>query len=836
MDPKDWQKIKSVFNEAVEVPLSERHEFLREKFNGNDEMRFEVEKMLAFDDEICLTDEFEKNAFELFLGEDFSHNPEKIGEFKILREIGRGGMGAVYEAVRETDSFSQRVAIKVIKRGMDSEAILSRFRHEQKILSSLEHPNIARFLDGGMTVNDLPFYAMEYVEGEFIDDYCLKRNLNINERLELFRKVCDAVQFAHQNLIIHRDLKPKNILVKSDGTPKLLDFGIGKVLAPEEVEESGTATQMGMMTPAYASPEQIRGERIGTASDLYSLGVVLFEILTGTTPYRTKTKNQIEIQNAILETEPTKPSSVSGDQPDQNRKTSDNDAASLKLLRGDIDNIILKCLRKNPVERYSSVHEFSEDIKRHLEGLPVSARPLTLKYRAERFFVRNKIAVAAGFLVFISLVGGFSIAIWQAFEARKAEQVAQRRFLEVRELANNVVFKYHDAIAGLPGSIEARKMLVTDALKYLDSLDANSDDDPELQKELARAYLKMGDVQGKMYQANIGDTAGAIESYKKAVNLLENIVENHPHDIGAKEILISAYDDYAFLHVRSGNPPATKVMVEKAIALFDEVIANEPTNSKRKIQQIELLVRLGDVDTVNAATGKIDFGVRLDHHLKAVPLAQKFYESNSNSFEAARTLARVYQRIGTDNYWIGEKEQLADGTQGKSESYKMALEFHEKSFQMIERMRELEPENQETLRFRAIGYLNLAKSLAANGKFQEAFENADKNLAAVRANIAADKGNKELNLALSISLQDISGIYSRNKNYQKAIEFLSKSLTIDKAAFETDKKNLEVMNRIIESHRKMAEIYEITGERSKASMHFAESEKFIKSQKDTSNK
>ncbi|HEX8734097.1 MAG TPA: serine/threonine-protein kinase, partial [Pyrinomonadaceae bacterium] len=247
MNAERYQKIKKIFTQAAEMSVAEREDFL-ESACDSDTLRREVEKMLAFADAEDGEDTFEKNAFEIFTGGNHAKLPEKIGNYKILREIGRGGMGAVYEAVREADNFTQKVALKVIKRGMDTDAILRRFRHEQKILATLEHANIARFLDGGMTDDGLPFYAMEYVEGEFIDDYCRARNLSLNDRLRLFRQVCAAVQYAHQNLVIHRDLKSKNILVTADGEPKLLDFGIATVLTPETAHEIGTATQFGMMT------------------------------------------------------------------------------------------------------------------------------------------------------------------------------------------------------------------------------------------------------------------------------------------------------------------------------------------------------------------------------------------------------------------------------------------------------------------------------------------------------------------------------------------------------------------------------------------------------------
>ena len=821
MKQQDWKIIKEVFNKAVDLNISERQEFLCENFNGNDELRFEVEKMLIFADEDSKTeDALEKNAFEHFTNGDNKELPEKIGKYRILKEIGSGGMGKVYCAVRETENFTQHVALKVIKRGMDTDAILSRFRHEQQILSSLDHPHIARFLDGGMTEDNLPYYAMEFVEGEFIDNYCEKKKLSVKARLRLFRKVCDAVQFAHQNLVIHRDIKPRNILVTKDGTPKLLDFGIGKILTPESDYEIGTATQFGMMTPAYASPEQIKGKIIGTTSDVYSLGVVLFELLTGEKPYKTATQSQIELQKAILETEPNKPSTI------QNSKFKIQNSEKLDK---DIDNIILKTLRKNPNRRYSSVQEFSEDIRRHLKDLPVYARPLTLKYRAAKFYQRNKVSVFAGLLVFLSLLTGITIAIWQAHEARKSEQIAQKRFEDVRRLANNVVFKYHDAIADLPGSTEARKMLVSDALKYLDNLAANSADNPELQKELARAYLKMGDVQGKMYAANVGDTKGAAESYKKAVDLMENAVENRPDDVEAKEILIRSYDFYAFLLLRNSKNAQnnSKKIVQKAINLHEQVIKTEPNNDKRKIQLIELFVRLGDVDVGNEEErkefgGDQNFNIRLNHHLKALPLAEKLYESGKDDYEKVRTLARVYQRIGTDYCWLGEQAEKFGRNEKAREMFPKGLEFHGKYLEAVQQMRKIKPENNVTRKYLIVGYTNMTKSLAMNGEFENALQMAQQNLVLVNESLVLDEANKEGKFDLSLAYEVFSEVYFRQKEYKKSLEYEIKSLATDKEIYNSDEQNIEVSIRIREHYRKLAEIYELLGEKAKADFYKSE--------------
>ena len=334
---------------------------------------------------------------------------QRFGAYQVIREIGRGGMGAVYLAARADDQYKKRVALKILRADVNAQEVLSRFRHERQILASFDHPNIAGLLDGGSTPNGEPYFVMDYVEGTPIDQYCDSHSLTVAERITLFRQVCSAVQYVHQNLIVHRDLKPSNILVTPDGVPKLLDFGIAKILKPEMMATMVNATRAEdrVMTPAYASPEQVRGEPITTASDIYSLGVVLFEIFTGRRPYRVKSNTAHELARVICDEEPDKPSTAitktdrGTAQPtarveELSRKRSTEPDRLERRLKGDLDNILLKAMRKEPQRRYASVEQFSEDLHRHLANLPVSAHEDSLRYRTEKFVRRNVIPVTAG--------------------------------------------------------------------------------------------------------------------------------------------------------------------------------------------------------------------------------------------------------------------------------------------------------------------------------------------------------------------------------------------------------------------------------------------------------
>ncbi|MFN0107448.1 MAG: serine/threonine protein kinase [Blastocatellia bacterium] len=484
MTPERWQRIKQIFDQVIEAETGSQEGPLTAACAGDDGLRAEVEKLLrgheqasGFIEEPAVA----KAAQILQISVEDALIGQQIGPYKVLREIGHGGMGQVYLAVRADDEYKKRVALKIIKRGMDTQEIIRRFRNERQILAGLDHPNIGKLLDGGTTEDGLPYFAMEYVAGKPITDYCDDRKLSTIERLKLFRHVCAAIQFAHQNLVVHRDIKPSNILVTEDGTPKLLDFGIAKVLNPELSGQTidPTATALRLMTPEYASPEQVRGETITTASDVYSLGVVLYELLTGHRPYRVKSRLPHEILRIVCEEEPEKPSTAvsrteegtsrDGSKPitltpESVSRTREGEPNKLRQkLRGDVDNIVLMAMRKEPQRRYTTVNQFSEDLRRYIDGLPVVASKDTVSYRAQKFVKRNRSAVVAAALIFLSLFGGIAVAWWQA-------RIAQQRFNDVRQLANSLLFEVHDEIEKLPGSTSVRQLIVKRALEYLDRL------------------------------------------------------------------------------------------------------------------------------------------------------------------------------------------------------------------------------------------------------------------------------------------------------------------------------------------------------------------------------
>ena len=597
-----WQRLNEIFHEAVALERDARSAFLSDACAGDASLRGELDGLLRAHEHA----EVDSAAMER-LGLPYAVEPkpvagQRFGPYVTVRQLGRGGMGTVLLAERADGQFDQRVAIKLIKRGMDTAQILDRFRVERQILASLDHPHIARLMDGGTTDDGLPYFVMEYIEGRTIDRYADEHRLPLRQRLELFLQVCDAVSYAHQHLIVHRDIKPQNILVTSDGVPKLLDFGIAKVLQDSSDQGTLTMSEHRLLTPDYASPEQVAGQPTTTRTDVYSLGVVLYELLTGRSPYRPPPSwSTPDVHESVTTAEIERPSTVVMRPAEQviRRHAADVDYSiatgagtpeRLRLqLKGDLDAIVLSALRKEPERRYASVEQLAGDIRRHLGGLPVRARADSVWYRATKFARRNRVAVAAAALVALTLVGGIVATAWQARNARVQAELAQaaqaraeHRFAEVRKLANAVLFDYHDAIKDLAGSTPVRERLVKDALEYLNSLAAEGNADPSLERELALAYRKVADVQGGPTGAGLGDTSGAIDSSKRSLAILETLLAASPDDINARRDVADGALQLALLMSVTENQTEALKLARRALGLYEPVVAaSAPTLAQR---------------------------------------------------------------------------------------------------------------------------------------------------------------------------------------------------------------------------------------------------------------
>jgi non-specific serine/threonine protein kinase/serine/threonine-protein kinase len=604
MTPERWQDVMHVLDAALSLDTAERVPYLDKVGSTDPELRREVDSLIRS----------HKQAGSGFLNSpaanlktslpeansSLSRVGRRIGAYNILEEIGRGGMGEVYRAVRADGQFKKAVAIKLVRGGADTAAVLNRFRNERQILASLDHPNIARLLDGGTSDEGIPYLVMELVEGTPLDTYCDSGRLSITQRLRLFRQVCAAVQYAHQRLVIHRDIKPNNILVSQDGTPKLLDFGIAKIVDPASTAES---TLGHPMTPEYASPEQIRCETITTATDVYSLGVVLYQLLTGHSPYHVDTQVAHELARAITETDPERPSSVvlraeevrgnkeitRGEADDVSVSREGSPAKLQRRLTGDLDNIVLKALRKEPERRYGSVEQLDEDLRRHLEGLPVSARKDSWSYRASKFVERHKAGVAAAAVAVILLVVGVGLILRAERVARKQAEIAraekaraEKRFGDLRKLSNSMIFEIHDSIQDLPGATPARKLLLDKAVEYLDSLAKDSGGDPDLQRELGWGYQRLAVVQGNTTESNLGDTSAWEASNRKAMDLFEAVAKANPQNAIDQ---LNVAMEHRILAFGSVLEPNGRQDLDQAMAITDRLMKTDGSNPKVKSER-----------------------------------------------------------------------------------------------------------------------------------------------------------------------------------------------------------------------------------------------------------
>jgi serine/threonine protein kinase len=518
MTAGELAEVEAIFAAAADVETALRPFLLEQRCVGRPKVRAEVEALLRSHDRLggfletvihAASDEQALTPLASRL--DVS---SLVGPYRLIEKIGQGGMGDVYVAERADGLFAHRVAIKVIRASMRDREVARRFSAERQILASLQHANIVTLLDGGVTPQGEAYLVMEHVAGVPITSFVKTQARDLDARLRLMRQVCDAVQYAHQRGIVHRDLKPANILVTAEGVAKVLDFGVAKLLESSSGED-GTLTRAfpGPLTPNYASPEQLRGSTITTASDVYALGVLTYEAVTGVRPYDTTGKTIEEVLELVLDTDPTRPSATrSPGRPEDVQQ----DAANRRRLRGDLDAIVLKAMAKEPEQRYGSAGELSDDIDRFLQGQPVVAREPSVGYMLRRLAGRNRAAVAIAGASAIAILGALGVALWQRQMAVRAQARAEQRFSEVRQLANTLIFKIHDAVTPLAGSTPVRRTIVDEALAYLERIEAESDGDESLQLELSAAYRQIGSILGDPGRPNLGDRDGALRQYERA--------------------------------------------------------------------------------------------------------------------------------------------------------------------------------------------------------------------------------------------------------------------------------------------------------------------------------
>ena len=748
MTPERWREIRTVFDRMSDLDPGDRERWLGRECAGDAELAEEVRSLLASS---AVAGEFlEVPAVEQIHRTDPEPEappPARIGNWDIEREVGHGGMGAVYLGVRDESGFRLRAAVKLVRRGMDSDFILRRFRTEREILSGLDHPNIARLLDGGSTADGRPYFAMEYVEGRHLLEECAARGADARQRIALFLQVCDAVAYAHRHLVVHRDLKPSNILVTPDGSPKLLDFGLARLLQPDAGGGEHTETGFRLLTPDYASPEQVRGERITTSTDIYSLGVVLYHLLAGRGPYRTTDRHSAEaIARAVCDQEPERPGASR-----------------------DLDNIVLKALRKEPERRYESVGRLADDLKRYLEGRPVMARKDTLGYRAARFIGRHKAGTAAAAIGALALAGAMGAALYQARVARAERAAAEARFSDVRQLTDSFLFEFHDAIRDLPGSTPARELVVKRALQYLEKLSSIKGGDAGLQRELATAYERVASVQGGMYETHVGDTGGARQSLAHALAIRRELAASMPATRNDREALAQTELQLAQVEIVAGEGDAAEARSRRAVSMYAALVAEEPSSRLMRAR----LAR---------ARRYLATSMRRTRRDEAVAILQE----SAAAFEAlaaedpatpgyTREVSITHQQL---------LEALA-GTPARAE----AEESYGKSVAILEALVAKEPANVSYRRELAYTHVSMATFLDWNGEPGPALVTYRRAVPLLESLVEADPRNADARLLLAETYNSIGYARAISKDPDGAMTDLRRSLAMFQSIAAADPAN-----------------------------------------------
>jgi serine/threonine-protein kinase len=660
LSPEQWEELSPYLDEGLAMPAQERAAWLASLRTRNPALAGCLESLL--EEHRALSHEGFMEQRPALLPATTALAGQPIGAYTLVSPIGEGGMGSVWLAARSDGQFQRRAAVKLLRAPLLGRIGAERFRREGSILARLAHPHIAQLLDAGLRPDGTPYLILEYIEGEDIVEYCDRRRLDVEARLRLFLDVLGAVENAHANLVVHRDIKPSNVLVRSDGQVKLLDFGIAKLL-----EEGGGAAAATLLTreggvaltPRYAAPEQVSGGPVNTSTDVYACGVLLYELLTGQHPVGPGPHSPADLVKAILEADPPRMSEAVDSAPTRRwsrTATIGADAASAiaarrattpeklrRLLRGDLDTIVAKALKKTPQERYSSATALANDLRCYLEHEPISARPDTLTYVGAKFLRRHWLPVAAAGIVAAGLTAGLYVA-------NRERLVAEQRFAQLRHLATQV-FDLDTAIRRLPGSTQARERLVSVALGYLDGLAANARGNLDLAEEIGEGYLRVARVQGVPTDLNLGETAKAEASLEKADVLVDGVLASRPGDRSA-----------LFLSAQIAND-------RMILAQEDRGNADAAAYGRKSAQRLDAFLSLGNVQDSERSTAAalyLDIGmadVNMHSYAEAIPYAQRVVDLARSTPRAQFRVANGLTLLSEAERYLGDLEKALQDIQ-----------------------------------------------------------------------------------------------------------------------------------------------------------------------------
>ena len=767
LNPEEWRVLSPYLDQVLSMPENERESWLNS---------FRAERPELADTLLQLLEEHRDLSAEHFLEEILPHplsepslTGHSVGAYTLLNPIGHGGMGDVWLAERSDGRFEKRVAVKLLRFAMASAGGSGRFKREGKILAQLAHPNIAGLLDAGVTSDGQPYLVLEHVQGQPITEYCDERKLAVMDRIRLFLDVLSAVARAHANLIVHRDIKPSNVLVSDSGQVKLLDFGIAKLLAEKTdvaMTTQLTAEGAGALTPQFASPEQITGGAITTATDIYALGLLLYLLLTGSHPTGDRAHSTAELVEAIVEAEPPRPSDAasSGDSTAVADQRGTTPEKLHRQLRGDLDIILGKMLKKNPAERYSSVTEVADDLQRFSNLLPIKARPDTLTYRFAKFSHRHRIGIALATTAVVATVIGV-ILIYR--EARRADA----RFQQVRKFARTVLFDLNPEIENLSGSTKARELLVKTSLEYLDSLAKEGSNDPSLQLELATAYAKIGNVQGNVKYSNLGHPEAALQSYGKAVVIASKVGQSPE----ALELLANTYSEVGSVQVMQlGLRTEGRENLKLATAIADSL----PKLTGKPYYRLRVLAYgyLGDID------GIFD-PVRAAEPLRhALELSVKWSSSDPSS--EPKMFAALFTREKADILWGTGDLTGARGT------FLQALSMFKDA--MAQDPANADWDRERLLVMERLGIVSGDPDYFNLGDRSAAVEWLQKYVKECEQRVAADSSDQRARFDLSQSLAELASAY-RDDDPPRAEKLYERSLSLGNSALQTDPEDADFL-------------------------------------------
>ena len=767
MTPARFQELRHTFEQLLELAPPERGRSLQEISQRDPTMSDELRRMLAAHEDTATV----LDSSPLQHLEDAAEAGVHLGAYQIQREIGRGGMGNVYEALRVDGGFHKRVAIKILRRELGAGAFLRRFNRERQILARLDHPHIAGIFDGGETVAGDPYFVMELVDGIPITRYAESHSLSIASKLDLFLQVCDAVQYAHRNLTVHRDLKPSNILVTPDGSVKLLDFGIAKLLENDPEHAAENPPTEAILTPAYTSPEQIRRQPATTATDVFQLGILLYELLSGVHPFQSEKRLPHEIMRSICEDDPANPSTAGG--------------RDSKRLRGDLDTIVLTALRKEPSQRYSSVEQMAADIGRYRLGWPVLARGNSAAYRLSKFARRQWLPLAAGALLLTSLGAGLLSTSYQARRADLARAAADRsrvqaeqerlaadqqrlvaeqaqriavgqravaeartkeaefekakelqRYREVRSLASSLLFDLYDGVRDLAGSSTAKRLIVAKAQQQLELLSAEAGNDIGLQRDLAACYERMGELRMDPASGKNGALA-SVEAYQKGVDLRRKIAARPDAQVADQR-------DLARSLAKLGDGQALSSAFKLAAESYSAAGTLARSLLKSHPEDAAIRQTVGSIDgrrcTVLLATGDTSGAVQACQG--GIAMLSPLAAASPGNIEVQRVVA-------TTESAYANALRLTNRPQD-------ALNYTHLSLDSLHRLEALAPNNAEYRRLESSAELVLAKSFSAVGNWRASLDAYRRSVHSMETAIEIDPADLGSPLRLAFALRSFS--------------------------------------------------------------------------------